>query len=60
MAIIIFHDEFVWLDQPCMITKEVIEWITGLWSTRSILIMREMKNSVVANLTGTALDGRAI
>lgn len=25
------HDEYLWLDRPYIITKEVIEQVTGLW-----------------------------
>lgn len=46
------HDKFVWTSVAELITKEVIQDVTSLFSTRPLLVLKAIKNDVVMKLTG--------
>lgn len=54
-----FHDEFLWLDQTYLITKELMRVITGLSDYRAIPIPKLSKNKDVVELIGETYDDRS-
>ena len=50
--------EYMWLDKPYKITKEVIERATGFNGTKTDLTIKKYKPAEVVELTGCHQDGR--
>lgn len=54
------HDEFIWLDKPYKITKNAIQAVTCLNEIGEILSLRNVKNMIVIEVTGSQHDSRSM
>lgn len=54
------HDEFIWLDRPYKITKQVIQVVTCLSATGEVLSLRKVSNNTVITTTGSKFDNKAM
>lgn len=54
------HDKFMWLNQSCKITKDVIQVVTSRCSSGGFPLLRSVMNQMVTDATGSRFDKRAI
>lgn len=54
------HDEFIWLEKPYKITKNAIQVVTCLNATSEVLGLRNMKNTIVREVTDSQHDNRSM
>lgn len=50
------HDELFWLDVPYMITKDANKAVTGMCSTRTVPILKSVKNNIMMQLIDAKFD----
>lgn len=54
------HDEFMWLNKPFKITKSAIRALTRLRSSSELVSLKDVKNQIFMDATGSKFDRRAM